>query len=233
MKSMTPTEPAEIVPAVPSFEDHVSEWRKAEIAVENGLWGLAAIASSIAGNFESGAVKQFARQTGYTPGRIYQLAYAHQLKASIPDIGGARPSGKPLTVAHFTLASGSSEPQALMRRAVEEDWSSTRVGKEVRQERDALGRYKRTRKRGTPRGSIGDFCEACGGHLAALPNLGKVMGELSLDASGLASRADVPDSVIEDMLEGYAVNQPMGIQVVDAIRVSKAEEAQRKESLGL
>lgn len=223
---------AEIVQPVPSFEEHLAQWQQTERQVEGGLWRLAGIASSVAGNFQTGAVKQFARQAGYTPGRIYQLARAYDLKASMPEIGETRAGGKLLTVTHFQLASGSEKPQNLMRRAAEEDWSSSRVGKEIRFERDALGRFKKRRPK-APRGTAGDFCETCGGHLLSLPNLPKVLKEFSLDAETLATRADVPESIIKDMLEGFAVNQSMGHAIVETVRLVKAEQRQRKERLGL
>lgn len=231
------------------MDELLEEWRRADRAIEGGLWERARIAASVVDvqGRRNPDVARFAEEVEMSVGRIHMLAATWRLRRAMPEHRksvGYRAGGKRLSLSHFTYALSADDPAGMVRRAVREDLSSTQVLKLVR---DEVVMRRASRKPPSPlaperaperapepvvdpRGF--HTCESCGGETVALPALDVAMERFGMDARAMAYEAGVDQERVLDACAGRLVSQQIAYRMMEVIRKKLTEEERRLEAMG-
>ncbi len=134
-----------------SWHEHVEAWRRNADDLEERLWTLGAIASSLTNRYGDRAIPEFASEVAYSPRRIWELAATYKAWEQ-------RDRAHDLSFKHHTIAARSEDPDRAMEKATFGDGRrplSTRELAEVVKAEDEPGRVEEAGATRT--------CEACGG----------------------------------------------------------------------
>lgn len=117
------------------FDEHVETWRTVDESMQNHLWFLGAIASSLEKKHGEDSAGRFASRVGCSTRRVRQFAYTYREWEK-------RKALSVLSFHHHTISARDPNPERVLKQAHDNSWSTRELEQVVKQHRIEAGEKK-------------------------------------------------------------------------------------------